>query len=107
MLLFAQTDAFWKFASEQTSTVVVVGIFVVAGFKLTQWLVSRYVDPIKLTLNDNGVTLKEIAKSNEDISDKLDNQPSDIPGKLAAAKCPFTKEEVAEIVRQTRSGKQM
>lgn len=105
---------FWDFAAEQSSSVVVTGIFVYAGFRFLQWAVTRYVGPISDQLRENGGTLvtiakanDEIVKSNQKIQEILEEHPSDLVGKLAAAKCPLTRDEVAAIVdfaRRQREG---
>ncbi len=96
-MLFAN-KGFWDVLSEQSPIVITnlltTCVFVYAGLRLVQWIVPRYVDPIIIATNTTAVNTVEIKKSNADIKDSnskildaMAEWPSDIPKKLAEAKC--------------------
>lgn len=122
-MIFAN-KGFWDMLSEQSPVVITnfltTCVFVYGGVRLAMWIIPRYIDPIIEATHTTAINTAEIKKSNDDIKDsnsdiKKSNSkildamaewPSDIPKKLAEAKCspacnfpPIGKDQVEAILR--------
>lgn len=122
-MLFAE-KGFWDVLGEQSPVVITnlltTCVFAYFGLQLVKWIVPRYIDPIieaTHTTASNTADIKrsnadikqsneEIKKSNSKILDAMAEWPSDIPKKLAEAKCastcnfpPIDRDQVEAILR--------